>query len=249
MPYTITSESELYPPVRSFLQSQGYTVKGEIGDCDVVAVRGGEDPLIVELKKNFNLNLLLQGIDRQQITDTVYLAVPHHGPMIQRYRKRNRYKELIRLCRRLGLGLLSVHFARNGASWVEPHLDPLPYRPRKNRKRKELLLKEFALLAGDPNTGGASSRPRVTAYRQDVLLCAHLLHVNGPLKVSHIREMSGVSRTAGILQKDFYGWFQRIVRGVYDLSPNGRKAIETYADTLREILAKQEGMDRGTGQG
>jgi len=239
MPHTITSESELYPPVKSFLQSQGYTVKGEIGDCDVVAVRGDEDPLIVELKKSITLDLLFQGIDRQQITDKVYLAVPHLGPMIQRYRKRNRYRDIIRLCRLLGLGLLSVHFARSGVPWVEPHLDPLPYRPRKNRKRKEMLLKEFALLAGDPNPGGAASRPRVTPYRQDVLLCAHLLHVNGPLKVSHIREMSGVSRTASILQKDFYGWFQRVVRGVYDLSPNGKRAIEAYADTLEAILGRQ----------
>ena len=64
-------ETELYLPVKRFLEAQGYAVKAEIGDCDVLAVRGNEPPLIVELKTSFNLQLLLQGIDRQTMTDTV----------------------------------------------------------------------------------------------------------------------------------------------------------------------------------
>ena len=33
------SETDLYPPIKRFLEGQGYTVKGEIGACDVLAVR------------------------------------------------------------------------------------------------------------------------------------------------------------------------------------------------------------------
>jgi hypothetical protein len=39
-------ETELYLPVKRFLEAQGYAVKAEIGGCDVLAVRGGEPPLI-----------------------------------------------------------------------------------------------------------------------------------------------------------------------------------------------------------
>jgi hypothetical protein len=40
-----------------------------------VAVQGGQPPVIVELKRRFALSLVYQGIDRQRITDAVYLAV------------------------------------------------------------------------------------------------------------------------------------------------------------------------------
>ena len=43
-------EAELYGPVKAFLEDRGYEVKGEIGPCDLVAVRGDEAPVIVELK-------------------------------------------------------------------------------------------------------------------------------------------------------------------------------------------------------
>ena len=41
-------ESDLYPPLKRFLESQNYEVKGEVQDCDVLAVRGKEAPVAVE---------------------------------------------------------------------------------------------------------------------------------------------------------------------------------------------------------
>ena len=123
-------ETDLYLPVKRFLEAQGYDVKAEIGDCDVLAVRGNEPPVIVELKTGFNLQLVLQGIDRQAVTDTVYLAVPEP--------KRPLPRDILGLCKRLGLGLLVVN-----KGWVEAYLDPAPYQPRKAQHRKAVLLKEF----------------------------------------------------------------------------------------------------------
>ena len=57
-------ESDLYPPVKQFLESQGYGVKGEVQDCDVLSVRGEEEPVIVELKLSLNLNVILQVVER-----------------------------------------------------------------------------------------------------------------------------------------------------------------------------------------
>ena len=69
-------EDQLYPPVKALLQAQGYEVKGEVGAADVMARRGGEEPVIVELKLRFSLSLFHQAIARQSVTDLVYIAVP-----------------------------------------------------------------------------------------------------------------------------------------------------------------------------
>jgi len=43
------SETDLYAPVKQFLEDLGYEVKSEVHDCDVVAVRQDQaDPVIVE---------------------------------------------------------------------------------------------------------------------------------------------------------------------------------------------------------
>jgi hypothetical protein len=218
----ILRETDLYLPVKHFLEHQGYVVKAEVGDCDVLALRGEDPPLIVELKTSFNLQLLLQGIDRQAVTDIVYLAIPEPKQSLQR--------DVLRLCKRLGLGLLTVN-----QQWVEAHLDPAPYQPRKIARRKSLLLKEFQSRVGDHNAGGSSKRPVVTAYRQDALRCVKFLKHSGASKLSEITTQTKVGRASGILRSDVYGWFSKIERGIYGLSPQGEAALEIFADVVRVI--------------
>jgi hypothetical protein len=55
-------ETDLYLPVKAFLVAQGYEVKAEVGAADIVACRGDEDPVIVELKAAFSLTLFHQAI-------------------------------------------------------------------------------------------------------------------------------------------------------------------------------------------
>ena len=52
----------------------------------------------------FSLALVMQGVARQAMFDYVYLAVPVSGARGWKLR----YKDIIGLCRRLGLGLLAV---------------------------------------------------------------------------------------------------------------------------------------------
>ena len=66
-------ERDLYGPVRDYLQSLGYEVKGEVKNCDVTALRDGE-LIVVELKRGFTLELIYQAVDRQRIADGVYVA-------------------------------------------------------------------------------------------------------------------------------------------------------------------------------
>ena len=220
-------ETDLYPPVKAFLEAQGYMVKSEVEGCDVVAVRGEEPPVIVELKAVFSLALVFQGIARQRVTDNVYLAVP---PFPRRTGRRN---DALALCRRLGLGLLTVRL--EPAPLVEALLDPAAYRPRPRRDGLGRLLREFQRRVGDPNQGGSSRRRVMTAYRQDALRCASYLSVNGPTKAAIVAGAVGVARAGIMMRVDHYGWFERppgTPRGVYGLTPRGRAALEEYAGVV-----------------
>lgn len=210
-------ESELYAPVKSFLEAQGYTVKAEIGAADVLACRGNDEPVIVELKTGFSLALFHQAIDRQGVSDAVYVAVPHAAGR----RFLAALKSNAALCRRLGLGLITV---RTGDGLVQVHVDPAPFRPHRIKARKERLLREFARREGDPNTGGVPRGGLVTAYRQDaVRLAAHLAR-HGPSRGAEIARATGVAAATRMMADDHYGWFERVARGLYDLTPKGREA-------------------------
>jgi hypothetical protein len=208
-------ESDLYAPVKALLEGQGYAVKGEVRGCDVVAVRGEEPPVIVELKRAFGLGLVLQGVDRLALSDRVYLAIGQWPKQMKNVRK---------LCRRLGLGLLVVSGGR-----ADVVLDPLPYKPRLNRRKAGRLLGEHRRRVGDPNLGGSAMRgPLMTAYRQEALRCAAKLAADGPMKVAVLRAAAQAPNAGKILLSDVYGWFERVERGVYALSPAGRRGLEVF---------------------
>lgn len=224
-------EADLYPPLKAFLEAQGYEVKAEIGACDIMALRAGDPPLVVEMKLGFNLSLVLQGVARQALFDTVYLAVaaPKKGWPA-------RYKDIVALCRRLGLGLLVVTPGETGADpgLVEAHLDPGPYLPRRNAARAGRLLREFQRRVGDPNQGGTTGIKRMTAYRQDALRCLASV-ADGPLKAAEVAKRAGVAKAASLMRADHYGWFDRVSLGVYALSPKGLAALGENADELARL--------------
>jgi len=216
-------ETELYQPVKAFLAGQGYEVKAEVDAADIVACRDGEDPVIVELKTGFSLSLFHQAIARQSITDAVYIAVARgSGRRFQQALRSN-----LSLARRLGLGLITVRLAD---AFVEVHLDPAPYTPRKSKRRKDRLLREFSRRVGDPNTGGSTRVTLVTAYRQDALRCAAHLKANGPSRGADIAKTTGVARATRMMADDHYGWFERVERGVYALTPKGQAYLQSYQD-------------------
>lgn len=211
-------ETELYPPIKLFLERQGYEVKAEIGAADAVACRGDEEPVIIELKVGFSLALVHQAVARQSVSDTVYIAVPRRtGKQF-----RTALQNMKTLCRRLGLGLLTV---RMRDELVEVHCDPAPYRPRKSNIRTGRLLREFARRSGDPNIGGSMRSGIVTAYRQDAYRCAAHLAASGASRGAEVAENTGVISATRMMADNHYGWFHRIDRGVYDLTESGRQAL------------------------
>ena len=220
---TFAREADLYAPLKAYLEAQGYEVKAEIGDCDIMARRAGDPPLIVEMKLTFSLQLVMQGVVRQGLFDHVYLAVPVSKGW------KLRYRDIIALCRRLSLGLLAV-----GPHGIEAHLDPGPYAPRLKSKPAARLLREFDRRVGDPNEGGITGVKKVTAYRQDAIRCA--LHLQaGPCKASVVAKATGVARAATLMRHDHYGWFERVSLGIYQLTPKGHTAVADCADMAASL--------------
>ena len=223
-------EADLYPPLKEFLESKGFTVRAEVGKCDIVAVRrerDGDLMVAVEMKVAFGLPVIYQALERLPGVDMVYVAVG----VPEGRKARGNWDGLVpkaeRLCRMLGIGMLSV---RNGL--VVVHVDPGPYQPRKVPKSREKLLGEFSRRSGDHNVGGTTKRPRVTAYREDALRCAGMLSGRGALRPAALRDALELPKVASLLRTNVYGWFDRKGPGLYAISPAGEEALVQYADVV-----------------
>lgn len=216
-------ETALYSPVKRFLEGLGFEVKGEIGGCDLLALSADAPPIVVvcELKLQFNLELILQGVDRAAAADEVWLA----ARMSPRGKGREGDKRFRNLCRRLGFGLLGVF--EDGR--VEVLLSPVAPAPRRDTKRRSRLVDEHRRRQGDPVVGGGSRAPIMTAYRQDALKCAVAL-AEGPKRPRDLTQ--AVARAPKILLDNVYGWFVRVDRGVYDLTDAGRDALQRWPQSI-----------------
>jgi hypothetical protein len=212
-------ETSLYLPVKRFLEGLGYTVKGEIGGCDLVALKGEEPPIMVigELKQSFNLELVLQGVDRATASDEIWLA----ARLSSRGKGRESDPRFRQLCRRLGFGLLGV--AAGGE--VQLLVSPTASLPRKDPKRRSKLVEEHRRRQGDPAIGGGSRQPIMTAYRQRALACAAAL-AEGAKRPRELKP--AVPDALSILRRNVYGWFVRVERGVYALTKAGRAALRQW---------------------
>lgn len=212
-------EKALYLPVKSFLEAAGYAVKGEIGGCDIVGLSDGDPSVVVicELKLTFNLELILQAVDRAAVCDEVWIA----ARISAKGRGREADKRYRDLCRRLGFGMLGI--ADNGEVSVIVHsVTPMP---RTNPKRRSRLVKEHRRRVGDPMLGGSTKVPVMTAYRQQALACALALS-GGPLRP---KDMKAIAPDAGkIMLGNVYGWFERVEKGVYALTAAGRDALRRW---------------------
>ncbi len=227
----MVKEAELYAPVKAMLEARGYEVKAEVNGCDVVAIKDDAPTVIVELKLQFSLDLVLQGISRQSLTDDVYLAVRAPDTPAKRRNWRGRRRDTLKLCRKLGLGLMQVE--QNGR--VVVLADTAPYTPRRNYRRHARLMTEFMGREGDPNTGGTNRVKIITAYRQDALRCALALRMQGEMKVADVKAVSGVQKAGAIMQKNHYNWFERTARGIYRLSPAGEDGLRLYSDVVATL--------------
>ena len=212
-------ETALYLPVKRFLEKLGFAVKGEIGGCDLVGLKGDDPPVVVicELKLSFNLELLLQAVDRAGACDEVWLA----AKLSARGKGRENDARYRNLCRRLGFGMLAV----TNSGDVEVIVTPPTTAPRRNPKKRSRLVSEHRRRKGDPVLGGSTRAPIMTAYRQQALACAFAM-TDGPRRVRDLKPE--IPDAPKILQHNVYGWFDRAERGVYVLTEAGHAALKRW---------------------
>lgn len=209
-------EYMLYEPIAKHFEDLGYKVNGEVNGCDLAATKDDE-LLIVELKKTINLEVILQGVERQKLGDLVYIAAAKP----KNFKKNQRFKRICHLLRRLEMGLIFVSFARKVPT-VEIALLAEPFDRQKsrtlNKKKKENVLRELNTRKRK-TTGGVSKTKVMTVYRERAIQIAEFMEINGPVAPKEIN-ISELDKKIiySILSKNFYGWFIRIDKGIYHLS-------------------------------
>jgi hypothetical protein len=236
-------ESDLYAPVKAYLQDHGFEVQAEVKDCDLVA-RKDEQLLIVELKKSINLTLLIQATTRQAITSNIYVAIPEIAN-----RRSRQWRGTVSILRRLEIGLLVVTFGPLGSRVIR-ELDPpgglehsasVSKPNTRNTKKLKAIQQELDGRSASYNTGGVSQQQLMTAYRENTIFIACCLRRHGPLKTRVLRTIGTGDKTQKILGDNHYGWFNRVSRGIYCLNEKGAQALPAYPELclLAENLLDQ----------
>ncbi|MEN6372631.1 MAG: DUF2161 family putative PD-(D/E)XK-type phosphodiesterase [Armatimonadota bacterium] len=234
----LVAETDLYNPIYDYLTKHGYTVRSEVMNCDVTAVKDDE-LIVIELKRAFNTALLIQATERQKITGSVYIALPYPASGT----RTKQWKGIRHLLRRLEIGLIFVHLGQNSHS-VEVIFHPLPYQRKKQPKAKRAVLREIESRSGDFNHGGSFHRKLVTAYRENAIHIACCLDRFGPLTPKQLRELGTGNKTLDILYDNHYGWFERIERGVYALRAEKKPEMDQFTELIRRyraVLDEKEG--------
>jgi hypothetical protein len=229
-------EENLYKPVKDFFEDLGYVVRSEVNHCDLTAVKGDE-LIIVELKKGFTVDLVIQAVKRQRLTDLVYMAVPRPAKLV--YTKK--WNDICHLAKRLELGLILVSL-KKGHEKVEALIHPQPFDRARSmqryKKRRINLVKEIRERTKDYNTGGSTGKKLMTAYREKALYIACCLNLYGTMNVRQLKKLGTDSKkTSPILLQNHYGWFDRVEKGLYRLSNEGLKALTIYEELAQEYIS------------
>jgi hypothetical protein len=212
-------ETELFQPVKEFLENQGYQVKAEIGAIDVFAMKRDES-IAIELKTSITLKLIYQAIERQKIADSVFIAIPKSAMKSHN----SQSKSFLLLLRRLSIGLLII--SKQG---VEVLLDAREYDLNQSRNRnkiqKQKLVSEFNNRKSNDNLGGMKGK-KITFYKEQAIEILKVIYAHPGISPKEIKVLTNSSNVLSILQKNYYGWFDRIERGSYVLTEKGMQEIK-----------------------
>jgi len=224
-------ETDMYEPIANMLTQQGFTVRGEVKGCDIVAVC--DDILvIVEMKLSISLKLIYQAMERQSATDLVYVAIPR--PKKARDRNFMRFKNLIK---KLQLGLITV--ALDSPTRIAEIIIFPTGRGDKSSIKSVTLRKE--LVGRSTDTIGGGKGKINTAYRERCVHIACLMEAYGPLSAKTLTKIHGCEKDAyAIISKNHYNWFEKIEKGLYNLSEIGKLYLQANdTDTLVAYYKKQ----------
>ncbi|MFT5169449.1 MAG: hypothetical protein ACI9F2_000014 [Lysobacterales bacterium] len=205
-------EVDMYLPLKLHLEDQGYLVHSEVEDIDIMAMKGKEI-VIVEMKMTFSFLLVHQLVERLKITDLVYACIP----LGKKGRWPKSYKKMCSILKRLNCGLITLDQATMSNVVVE--FEPGPFTGNLSPKKKKLAIKEFEGRSIDLNQGGCRGEILFTSYKEQVIRIAMYLFENGAAPIKEIRENLDIEKTREILNSNYFKWFDRVARGVYQVTP------------------------------
>ncbi|MBT2730061.1 hypothetical protein J7E63_24690 [Bacillus sp. ISL-75] len=223
-------EIDLYKPIQTYFLREGYEVYGEVKDCDIVAVKD-EELVVIELKLTLSVDLLIQAAKRQRITDKVYVAIPKPKHRLNS----KRWTEKCHLIRRLELGLIVVS-SPGKRGRAEIIFEPTPFIRRKNKRKRDSIRKEINGRSADYNVGGSNRTKIMTAYKENCIQIACYLENLGPLSPKKLNQLGSGKNTSSVLTKNYYGWFERIKRGIYVITEKGKEEIKEYPELINYYL-------------
>lgn len=217
-------EIDVAKPVEKFLLELGYLVRSEVKGCDITASKNDE-LLVVECKTNISLKLIYQAIDRQEFSDSVYIAIPQYSG-----KKVPNRKHLLRLLKRLEIGLIVVQILKTKTR-VEVIVDPRAYKRAKKNKKRVSIIEEINNRSENYNVGGTKGKI-MTAYKESAINIARILKDKGPMTAKELKVYGTGDKTYSILYKNFYGWFVKdSQRGAYRISVKGEEFLNSFKDS------------------
>jgi hypothetical protein len=220
---TIMEEKDLYGPIKELLVEQGFSVKGEVNDIDIFAMRK-DFSVAVELKTSITLKLIYQAIERQKIADSVFVGVPKEAIAAHR----DSYKFFVTLLKRLEIGLIVVDQNLAKVAFESGFYD-LSISKARNKSKKELLIKEFTTRKNEKNIGGSKGKT-ITAYKESVIKIAYQLSKLRVANAKELQDATQIDNVSSILQKNYDGWFNRVNRGNYELTDLALSELPQYRD-------------------
>ncbi|MBQ2752689.1 MAG: hypothetical protein IJF29_01070 [Firmicutes bacterium] len=218
-------EYELYDPLKEKFEKLGYSVRGEVKNCDLVAEKDGRF-VAVEMKTSFNLKLVYQALERRKLAEEVYVCIPRPKTGARSRSWRN----MTELLKELKIGLITIAMD-SPLKMVEVVIES-GERERKGKKA-EGLKKEFEGRNLDLNTGGVNKTKLITAYREKSIKMASLAVIKNEVSLKEARELGCDESEVKTFGSNHYGWFDRVRTSVYKVN---EKCLEEIKEEKYKVI-------------
>jgi hypothetical protein len=224
-------EQQLFQPIKDLFESDGFKVDGEVKKIDMVCVKN-DVFVAIELKKELNLKVITQASLRQKTMDIVYIGIYSPKSLFNK-----NFKEKLYLLKRLGIGLIIVSPKSLQVSvYQDPIVSDISKYQYSNKKKRDQTINEMHNRKLKNNVGGVSKTKIMSSYREDCLLVLNAIKDFESASGKQIKEITSVSKSTNIMYKNYYGWFEKVKKGLYKINNNGKEALVQYHEIISELI-------------
>jgi hypothetical protein len=169
------------------------------------------------------------------VADSVYVAIPKP----KGGSRTAGWRDMCLLLRRLETGLIVVDFdmaVPEPEIVFHPKTFDILKSMQRNKKVRRSIIREAEARYGDFNKGGSTRQKLVTAYRENSIHIACCFMKFGKLSPARLKRIGTGPKTSSILANNFYGWFEKVDKGIYDLHQDARGFMEAYPEIVSHYM-------------